>query len=92
MSDSEDAWRAISDAEEELRTQEAWEDYQPGDGIPEVFLTRIMERHMVTREEAGAMAQEWHGSPEGICYFAHAIAKRMGRAVPPHGPCYHPDV
>jgi hypothetical protein len=68
--DEEDAWRAISAAEEELRSEEAWEDYQPGDGIPEVFITRLMEREMLTREQAGAarghftgrLARRWAGT------------------------------
>ena len=89
--DEEDAWRAISAAEEELRSEEAWEDYQPGDGIPEVFITRLMEREMLTREDAGATAQQYLSHPAVIDYMIHIIAKQTGRQPKPHDPCFHPD-
>lgn len=90
---AEDAWRAISDAEEELRSQEFWAADQPGDeSIPEIVITRLMEREMLTREQAGEAIQEFLGSPEGLCYMCHAIAKRIGREVPPHDPWFHPDI
>jgi hypothetical protein len=94
MKDEEAAWRAISDAEEELRTQEAQAvQYEPDDlSIPEVAITRLMERGMLTREEAGALVVEWLGSPEGIDYHLHAIAKQNGLLLLPHNPCFHPDV
>ena len=92
--DEETALLAISAAEEGLRTQEAQAvQYEPDDlSIPEVFIQRIMEREMLTRDEAGALAVDFLGSPEGLCHSLHAIAKQIGREVPPHDPCFHPDV
>jgi len=94
--DEEAAWRAISDAEEELRTKEALAAdamLAPDDaGIPELAITRLMEREMLTRDEAGELAVEILGSPEGVGYLRHAIAKRTGLPVPPRDPCFHPDV
>lgn len=67
--------------------------YPFGDeSIPELAITRLMEREMLTRDQAGEVIQESLGSPEGIDYMTHAIAKRTGLPVPPHDPCFHPDV
>ena len=92
--DEEAAWRAISDAEEELRTQEVLAvQYEPDDlSIPELAITRLMEREMLTRDEAGEAIQEILGSPEGVDYMYHAIAEHNGLPLPPHDPCFHPDV
>lgn len=80
--DEEAALRAISDAEEELRTQEAHGVYYPPDdmSIPEVFITRIMERLMMTREEASEKVLEvLNSSREEVrCYLLHDIAEREG--------------
>jgi hypothetical protein len=94
MNDEEAAWRAISDAEEELRTQEAQAvQYEPDDlSIPELAITRVMERGMLTRDEAGNAIVDFLDSPEGLCYTLHSIANRIGREVPPHDPCFHPEV
>ena len=90
--DEEDAWRAISAAEEELRSEEALASLKPGDeSIPELLLTRVMEREMLTRDEAGKAAEDWLSSPEGIDYMIHAVAKETGRQVPPHDPCFNPE-
>lgn len=84
MNDEEAAWRAISDAEEALRTQEARAvQYEPDDmSIPEVFITRLMERGMLTREQAGELAVEWLGSPEGIMHNLHVIFAHVIFAPP----------
>ena len=79
--DEEDAWRAISAAEEELRTQEALAaPYEPGDeSIPELFDTRVMEREMLTREEAGKAAQRGPGRHRHSGHRVHAQRDRRIR-------------
>ena len=97
MMDSEEAaWRAISDAEEVLRSQEALAAYEPGDESInlELLVTRISEHMMLTREEAGPLVLEILNSrrEEVRCLLLHGIAKREGLPLPPHDPCFHPDV
>ena len=65
--DAEDrAWQDISAAEEELRTREALASLKAGDeSIPELLLTRLMERGMLTPDEAGEAAEDLAQQPRG---------------------------
>ena len=59
-------------------------DYPPGDmSISEVFITRIMESGILTREEAGKAAQDWLGKPRGHRLRApcHRQTNRPGAAA-----------
>lgn len=96
MNDEEAAWRAISDAEEELRRREALAAYGPDDESISLdyLVTRVSEQLMLTFEEAGplVLASMEENREEVICFMLHGIAKREGLPLPPHDPCFHPDV